>query len=91
MMYGGAYNFYPQQIGCAASDDGVHFHRISDEPFLRPGSRGSWNASESGHPYIFTEDGHIHLFYQGSDDGGETWRLSRCEIQMEDGKPTIIA
>ena len=78
------------EIGCAVSADGVHFKRVSDEPFLRPGSRGSWNASESGHPYVFTEDGRIHLFYQGSDDGGDTWRLSRCEIRMEDGKPVVI-
>ncbi len=90
LMYGGAYNCCPQQIGCAVSADGVHFKRVSDEPFLRPGCRGSWNASESGHPYIFTEDGRIHLFYQGSDDGGDTWRLSRCEISMEDGKPAVI-
>lgn len=91
MMYGGAYNCCPQQIGCAVSADGVHFERVSDEPFLRPGTRGSWNASESGHPYVFVDDGRIHLFYQGSDDGGDTWRLSRCEIRMEGGKPAVVA
>lgn len=90
MMYGGAYNCRPQQIGCAVSADGVRFERVSGEPILRPGSRGSWNASESGHPYVLIDDGRIHLFYQGSDDGGKTWRLSRCEIRIEDGRPVVI-
>ena len=81
MFYGGAYNCKPQQIGLAVSDDGVRFTRVSDEPFMKNGEPGSWNASESGHPYVFRDDdGRIHLFYQGSPDGGKTWILSRAEL-----------
>ncbi len=83
MFYGGAYNCSPQQIGLAVSDDGVRFRRVSDEPFLRNGEPGSWNASESGHPYVFRDDdGRIHLFYQGSPDGGKTWILSRAGLSF---------
>ena len=81
MFYGGAYNCKPQQIGLAVSDDGIHFRRVSDEPFLKNGSPGDWNASESGHPYVFEDDnGRIWLFYQGSPDGGKTWILSKAEL-----------
>ena len=90
LFYGGAYNCEPQQIGCAVSDNGIDFSRISDLPFLKNGNAGEWNASESGHPYVFEdEDGHIHLFYQGSPDGGKSWLLSRCRIVFENGKPVV--
>lgn len=90
MFYAGAYNCAPQQIGCAVSEDGVHFTRIFDEPLLAPGPAGSWNASESGHPYVFEDtDGAVHLFYQGSGDMGQNWRLSRKRIAFVDGVPAI--
>jgi len=83
MFYGGAYNCKPQQIGLAVSDDGVTFRRVSDEPFLKNGSPGDWNASESGHPYVFEDDdGRIRLFYQGSPDGGKTWILSSVGLRF---------
>ena len=92
MFYAGAYNCSPQQIGCAVSDDGVHFTRLFvDEPFLKNGKTGSWNESESGHPYIFQDGDRYHLMYQGSDDQGRTWRISRCEIAFDErGIPYII-
>ena len=34
MFYAGAYNNAPQQIGTAVSRDGIHWKRLSDEPFL---------------------------------------------------------
>jgi len=81
MFYGGGYNNEPQQIGCAVSDDGVRWTRLSDEPFLPNGAPGEWNASESGHPFVFTDDdGKIHLFFQGNNDMGRTWYLSRKRI-----------
>jgi predicted GH43/DUF377 family glycosyl hydrolase len=83
MFYGGAYNCKPQQIGLAVSDDGIRFSRVSDAPFMFNGAPGSWNASESGHPYVFRDDGgRILLFYQGSPDGGKTWILSRKELEF---------
>lgn len=85
MFYGGSYNCTPQQIGCAVSEDGVFFRRCSSEPFLRPGEAGSWNASESGHPYAFRDDdGRAYLFYQGSPDMGKSWYLSKIELRKED-------
>ncbi|GLX66745.1 family 43 glycosylhydrolase [Paenibacillus glycanilyticus] len=92
MFYGGAYNNRPQQIGCAVSEDGIRWERVFQEPFLPSGSPGSWNASESGHPFVFTdEDGRTYLFYQGNNDHGQTWYLSKAEIGWEAGKPYLIA
>ena len=90
MFYGGAYNCSPQQIGCAVSEDGVFFKRVSREPLLPCGAPDSWNSSESGHPYAFRDDdGKAYLFYQGSADMGKTWYLSRKEIQFENGIPVL--
>lgn len=91
LFYGGSYNCTPQQIGYAVSSDGVHFQKPMDRPFLPCGKAGDWNASESGHPYVFTDnDGRHYLFYQGSPDGGKTWILSRCEIGFRADVPYII-
>ncbi len=81
MFYAGAYNNAPQQIGCAVSSDGLTWKRLSNEPVLPSGLSGEWNASESGHPGVFQdENGQIHLFYQGNNDKGRTWFLSRQEV-----------
>ncbi len=86
MFYAGAYNCAPQWIGCAVSDDGLHFTRLFvDEPFMKNGDAGSWNASESGHPYVYkAEDGVVWLYYQGSPDMGKTWYLSRTVVHPEE-------
>jgi len=90
MFYGGGYNNEPQQIGCAVSDDGVRWTRLSDAPFLPNGAPGAWNSSESGHPFLFTDsDGQTHLFFQGNNDMGQTWYLSREEIVWERGVPVF--
>ncbi|MGI5893185.1 MAG: family 43 glycosylhydrolase [Candidatus Merdivicinus sp.] len=91
MFYGGSYNCTPQQVGCAVSEDGIHFHRISNQPLLTNGAPGSWNSSESGHPYVFEDNGRIWLFYQGSPDQGQTWYISKAEIVFRDGVPHILA
>ena len=91
LFYGGSYNCTPQQIGCAVSTDGINFQRTSALPFIPCGSPGTWNSSESGHPFAFRdEDGSMYLFYQGSSDGGKTWYLSRAQIDFQDGKPVLI-
>lgn len=91
LFYGGSYNCTPQQIGCAVSDDGIFFRRLFSEPFLPCGTAGSWNSSESGHPYAFRDDnGRFFLFHQGSADMGKTWYLSRREISFDgDGIPCL--
>mgnify|MGYP000900363619 FL=1 len=92
MFYAGGYNNEPQQIGVAVSDDGVQFTRLSDEPFLPNGPPGTWNSSESGHPFLFQDDdGRDYLFYQGNNDGGRTWYLSMTPIGWKDGKPVQAA
>lgn len=90
MFYGGAYNNAPQQVGCAVSDDLLTWQRLSEQPILPNGQPGSWNSSESGHPYAFTgPDGQVHLFFQGNADLGKTWYLSRVEIDWENGQPVL--
>lgn len=90
MFYGGAYNNAPQQIGCAVSEDGLHWQRLLDEPFLPNGAPGTWNASESGHPFVFVDDdGATTLFFQGNNDGGKTWYLSQRRLVWRDGYPVI--
>lgn len=90
MFYAGGYNNDPQQIGVAVSEDGVNFKRLSDKPFLPNGPAGSWNASESGHPFLFQDaDGQDYLFYQGNNTGGKTWYLSVVPIDWKEGKPVL--
>jgi predicted GH43/DUF377 family glycosyl hydrolase len=84
MFYAGGYNNEPQQIGCAVSADGVSWTRLSQEPLLPNGDAGDWNASESGHPGVFTDrDGQMHLFFQGNSDKGASWHLSRMKIAWD--------
>jgi predicted GH43/DUF377 family glycosyl hydrolase len=87
MFYAGGYNNDPQQIGVAVSDDGIHFRRLSDRPLVPNGPPGSWNASESGHPFLFQDEGQDYLFYQGNRTDGKDWYLSVLPIDWQDGKP----
>lgn len=81
MFYAGAYNNEPQQIGVARSKDGIYWKRVFNNPFLKNGKPGSWNESESGHPMVFkAQDGQNCLFFQGNNDKGKTWLLSKIEI-----------
>lgn len=90
MFYAGGYNNDPQQIGVAWSNDGVRWTRASQQPLLANGPPGSWNSSESGHPGVFVDDdGRTYLFFQGNNDRGATWFLSKVEILWKDGQPTV--
>lgn len=90
MFYAGGYNNDPQQIGVAVSDNGVNFKRLSDQPFVPNGSPGSWNSSESGHPFLFQDDdGKDYLFYQGNDTHGRSWHLSVLPIDWKNGRPVV--
>jgi hypothetical protein len=90
MFYAGAYNNRPQQVGCAVSEDGLDWRRLSDEPFLPNGQPGTWNACESGHPYAFVDDdGQTDLFFQGNDDMGQTWYLSYVQVDWDTGRPRL--
>lgn len=92
MFYAGAYNNAPQQIGCAVSDDGVTWQRLSKYPLLPNGKPGEWNTSESGHPGLFQdEDGKLYLFFQGNNDDGASWYLSKMKVAWEpSGTPCLV-
>lgn len=91
MFYAGAYNNQPQQIGCAVSCDGINYTRLSDLPLLPNGTRGQWNHSESGHPGIFTDsDNANYLFFQGNNDNGKTWYLSKMRVKWEKSGPYLV-
>lgn len=81
MFYAGAYNNAPQQIGVAVSKDAVNWKRLSEDPFLTNGNPGEWNSSESGHPHIFRDrDGKTYLFFQGNNNKGRTWYISKIKV-----------
>jgi predicted GH43/DUF377 family glycosyl hydrolase len=92
MFYAGGYNNEPQQIGLAVSKDGLSWKRVSERPFLANGPAGSWNESESGHPGIFTDPktGRTWLFYQGNNDKGKTWFISKTEVRWEKTGPVLV-
>jgi predicted GH43/DUF377 family glycosyl hydrolase len=87
LFYGGSYNCTPQQIGCAISKDGLYFEKISDKPFLTNGEKGSWNQDESGHPCAFADGSDAYLFYQGTNDKGKTWYITKKKLEFIDGVP----
>jgi beta-xylosidase len=90
MFYAGAYNNNPQQIGVAKSRDGVKWERLSNKPFLANGDPGSWNYSESGHPHLFKDDnGRTYLFFQGNNDNGKSWYLSKLEVKWNEKGPYL--
>jgi predicted GH43/DUF377 family glycosyl hydrolase len=92
MFYAGAYNNEPQQIGCAVSDDGIAWTRLSPHPLLPNGDEAAWNASESGHPGVFVDrDGRAYLFFQGNRDDGASWYLSKMRIAWDPaGLPYLV-
>jgi beta-1,2-mannobiose phosphorylase / 1,2-beta-oligomannan phosphorylase len=90
MFYAGAYNNWPQQIGVARSIDGIKWEKLSDKPFLTNGGPGEWNYSESGHPHIFKDvHGKTYLFYQGNNDKGKTWFISKVEVEWSNNGPIL--
>lgn len=90
MFYAGGYNNEPQQIGCAVSEDGVKWKRLFDKPLIPNGAEGEWNSSESGHPYAFTdEDETTYLFYQGNNNRGKSYYLTKARIGWKEGVPFV--
>lgn len=88
MFYAGAYNNAPQQVGVAISTDGINWKRLSDKPFLTNGKTGEWNSSESGHPHIFRDSNDMtYLFYQGNNDYGKTWFISKIQVLWNTNGP----
>jgi hypothetical protein len=92
MFYAGGYNNAPQMIGCAVSEDGLRWARLSKDPLLANGPPGSWNASESGQPGVYRcASGQDYLFFQGNNDNGQTWWLSRKRVNWSsEGLPVLV-
>ncbi len=91
MFYAGAYNNQPQQIGVAQSNDGVAWERMSRYPLLPNGAADEWNSSESGHPGIFEDvDGKTYLFFQGNNNRGISWHLSKMYVKWSNDEPYLI-
>lgn len=91
LFYAGGFNNEPQQIGVASSMDGLAWKRISDRPLLANGAPGEWNASESGHPGVFIQqNGKAWLFYQGNNDHGKTWWLSRVPLGFQKSPVQVL-
>jgi len=45
----------------------------------------------SNRPRVFVDlDGTTHLFYQGNNDGGKTWYLSKLRIEWKEGLPVVV-
>ncbi len=89
-FYAGGYNNEPQQIGVATSSDGVGWTKLSEDPWLTNGRPGEWNSSESGHPgLLLSPDGASHLFLQGNDDGGQTWRIAGLSLEWDGMRPRV--
>lgn len=90
MFYAAAYNNAPQQVGLAKSSDGIHWVRTDTVPFLKNGTAGEWNSSESGHPHIFANhSGDYYLFFQGNNDNGKTWYISNQKIGWKNNMPIL--
>lgn len=90
MFFAGAYNNNPQQVGVAKSSDGIKWQRLSNKPFLENGDPGEWNSSESGHPHIFRDDkGKTWLFFQGNNDNGKSWFISKTEVKWNEKGPYL--
>lgn len=91
MFYAAAFNNAPQQIGLAVSNDGIHWQRCSDKPFLTNGLPGEWNESESGHPCVYRDkQGQTHLFYQGNNTKGKNWMLTSVPLKWTKQGPPVV-
>lgn len=91
MFYAADYNNSPQQIGVAVSDDGIHWNRCFNHPFVRNGQPGDWNESESGHPCVYRDQqGQTHLFYQGNNSHGRHWLLTSIPIRWTADGPECV-
>jgi hypothetical protein len=60
-MLGGAK--WSQQIGYAASSDGMQWHKHPDNPIFRPWPGEAWNSGAVGYPHLSREPGAYRLFY----------------------------
>jgi hypothetical protein len=63
---------------------------FADDSRGRPFSKDPYVLWFGGHPHIFRDRaGRTWLFFQGNDDQGKSWYLSRVEVRWRNGSPYI--
>ncbi len=69
MWYGGAdgYDHYGQQTGYAWSTDGIHWTKSSNNPVLKRGNPGIWDANTASFPCVILDGNQIKMWYTGKD------------------------
>jgi len=71
LWYSGGERYEPDAIGYATSADGVNWTRVGDEPVLRPGERGSWEADRVAGAHVFSAEDWLYAAYIGFAHGFE--------------------
>lgn len=69
MWYGGVdvdENYF-QQTGYAFSEDGIHWTKSSNNPVVRRGEPGAWDANTASFPTVLIKDGNLKMWYTGKD------------------------
>lgn len=70
MWYGGCdrHSNYGQQVGYAFSDDGINWVKSSQNPVLRRGETGAWDANTASFPCVIIDDANrLKMWYTGKD------------------------
>lgn len=68
------------RIGHAWSEDLINWTRDDNNPGLRPGSDGEWDADMQCYPHVFESDGNIFLLYNGNAFGRFGFGAAMLEI-----------
>ncbi len=70
LWYGGVnqYDFFGQEIGYAVSNDGINWTKSPDNPVLKRGEMGDWDANTASFPSVIIDsDGQLKMWYTGKD------------------------
>lgn len=69
MWYGGGANYsvYDQQVGFAASTDGISWTKSRANPVLKRGNAGAWDAVLASFPSVLNDNGIYKMWYTGRD------------------------
>lgn len=71
-------------IGIARSTDLVNWTKAGE---LKPGQEVDRKGLAA--PDAWVHEGKVHLFYQGNNDRGKTWYLSKVVIDWKAGRPVV--
>ena len=65
-MWYSTYGRKPRVTGMATSTDGVHWTKHDANPVLPLGEPGAWDDYSAFQPWVFRQDGYLHMLYTGS-------------------------